>query len=51
MSGILADEEIEREREYAKGIKSEESSYKIALGKAHEDFCQFAIDEMMNLGD
>jgi len=51
ISNVLAPEEIEKEREYAKGIKSEETSYKLALGKAHEDFCQFAIDEMMRHGD
>jgi hypothetical protein len=51
IGNALTQEEIEREREYAKGVKSEESSYRLALGRAHEDFCQVAIDEMIEHGD
>ena len=40
-----------RERELAKSRKSGVSSYKFALGRAHEECCQFAIDQMMEHGD
>lgn len=51
LDGVLTEEELEMERAYAKERKSVESSYKLALGKVHEDFCQFAIEEMMKHGD
>jgi len=51
LEGVLNDEEAEREREFAKARKGGISSYKSALGRAHEEFCQFAIDEMMMRGD
>ena len=35
----------------AEARKSGISSYKFALGRAHEEFCHFAIDEMMEHGD
>lgn len=51
VDGLLNDEEAEREREFAKARKSGISSYKFTLGRAHEEFCQFAIDRMMEHGD
>ena len=51
IEGLLNGEEAEREREFAKARKSRISNYKLALGRAHEKFCQFAIDKMMDHGD
>lgn len=51
IDGIMAEQEVQCERENLKTGRSQESSYKLALGKVHEDFCQFAIDKMLENGD
>lgn len=51
IDGFLSPKEIETEKKFWEMEVSERSSYKNALGRCHEQFCQLAIDLMDEKGD
>jgi len=51
ISGILAEKELEKERNYWAGIDSRKRSRSNLIGHAHEDFCHVALDRMWESKD